>query len=418
MNNKISAIVFVFLLAVSINSIGDVAKINPNKEEFRALIFPSIADREMDFWYKIPPNSGPQLSSIKDIYQNQKIDFLVFFSGYSLDNDNAHIEYDVEFSHPDDKEKPTQEAKNILGFKGVVKNKKALIASKNNASIVFDKTDRLGKYDIKLIAYDKVSNKVFKATTSLNLLAFSIPKAFESQKEVNKWLDSYHIRPDPIKSISALKFMIKTEAEWINKNLHTLALFKKIFSDNPFLFSGIANQFDTLSETDKKKVLLISAITEGSEFSDFKIINNKQEYFDFYKLAQKTKIPNTEEEIVSAVQLDVLWAEFLVTGKYAPIRKIVSALKLYKHIGVLEKIKNKELSADKDTFKKAYLEATHGAATWSLMSQAKNIPLVYKYLIFMYKNEKLDNTIKAQLGAILNKVQKGKNKTNAKTGDK
>jgi hypothetical protein len=72
----------------------------------------------------------------------------------------------------------------------------------------------------------------------------------------------------------------------------------------------------------------------------------------------------------------------------------------------LDKIKSKEIEVTKEVEENAYLEATYGAAVWSLLSNCKQMPLVFKYCVYMYENEDLDNDIKDQLGAILKIAQK------------
>ena len=97
--------------------------------------------------------------------------------------------------------------------------------------------------------------------------------------------------------------------------------------------------------------------------------------------------------------------------------KIVSALALKKYKGPLDKIKAGEIEATKEVERDAYLEATYGSAIWSLISNCKEMPLVLKYCVFMYENEKLDEDIKSQLGSILrvaqNEIQEEK-KTDSK----
>ena len=161
----------------------------------------------------------------------------------------------------------------------------------------------------------------------------------------------------------------------------------------------------------------MSALSGDSELQSFAIGAGKEEFQKFYNGAKEIKVPDVTGDINSPVQLDIIWSEFLTTGKYEPIKKIVSAFALKKYKGPLDKIKAGEIEATKEVERDAYLEATYGSAIWSLISNCKQMSLVLKYCVFMYENEKLDEDIKSQLGSILrvaqNEIQEEK-KTDSK----
>jgi hypothetical protein len=153
---------------------------------------------------------------------------------------------------------------------------------------------------------------------------------------------------------------------------------------------------------------LISVISGDTSLEPVIASGDGKDLEDFDALAKDIKIPEVDNEVRSAVQLDVLWAEFLATGKYAPIRRIVDALALIKYTGTLERIKSGEIKKVTEAIEmQANYEAIHRAAVWSLHSNCKQMPLVHKYCVFMYANEDLAASVKRQLGAILRRVQKG-----------
>lgn len=128
----------------------------------------------------------------------------------------------------------------------------------------------------------------------------------------------------------------------------------------------------------------------------------REELQEFYKKAKEITIPTVTGEITSPVQLDLLWAEFLTTGQYDPIKKIVSALALSKYRGTIEKLKSGEIGeVTEEINRQADLEATYQSSIWSLVSNCKQMPLV-----FMYEYDDLDRDIKSQLGSILRVAQK------------
>ena len=331
---------------------------------------------------------------------------LIFFKGYSSDdNKNLHVRYDVQIYDPEGS--PTEDkGKDILAYQGPIGNPEALMLNQQYLKIVFTEKYQEGSYKIIVTAYDKVSGKTFTSETPIELIPFALPENFESQQEVGEWSMGYYQNPTPVKAISGVQSIVNLDTKWINDNLNILTFFRRIFSDNLFLFQNIATHFNTFSKENQKKLLLISAISGDSLLASAITDDRKEELEKFYNSSKELQFPDVNGEINSGVQLDILWSEFLTTGKYEPIRKIVSALALKKYKGTLEKLKAGEIEVTKEVERDAILEATYDSAVWSLISNCKQMPLVFKYCVFMYENEALDEDIKSQLGSILRIAQK------------
>lgn len=370
--------------------------------KFKALVVPSLMDSNMDGWYKTPPNSGPNIHTAHSIYQDQVFNLLIFFSGYKADKDNiVHVRYDVQIYDPQDK-KTDDKGSDLLAYRGPAGNPNALMLNQQYLKIVFTKKYPLGKYKIKVVAYDKINNNSFTSETPIELLPFSLPDKFSSQKEVGKWMMSYHIKHTPIKAISALQEFVQVDPVWLNKNISVLRFFATIFKNNPFLLKNVHKQFSSFSKDDQKKFLVIASLIGDTQFLLKDISSLPDDLRDYLLEIADLRIPNVNNEINSPVQLDILWSEFLATGKYEPIRKIVGSLALHKHSGTLNKIKSGKIKkVTKDIKAKAYLEATYRSAIWSLKSNMKQMPLVLKYCTYIYQNEKLDKKIKNLLGSII-----------------
>lgn len=374
--------------------------------KFEAMAVPSLMDSDMDSWYKTPPNTGPNIQLVSSVYQGQTFNLLIFFSGYSTEkNNNIHLRYDVQIYDPAGN--PTNDkATDILAYEGPNSNPEALILNQQYLKIVFTENYPLGTYKIEVKAYDRISGAIFTSSTPMELVPFVLPEKFKSQQEAAEWLMSYYKNPDPVKAISGVQSIIGLDPSWVNDNLHVLTFFRRIFSDNPFLFKNIARNFNLFSKEDQKKFLLISAISNDLELISVASSKDKEEFLTFYNSSKQIIVPEINEEINSPVQLDILWSEFLATGRYEPIKQIVSALALEKYKGNLDKIKSGEIKVTSDIEHNAYLEATYQSAVWSILSNCKQMHLVFKYCTFIYQNEPLDESIKNQLGSILHIAQK------------
>jgi hypothetical protein len=327
---------------------------------------------------------------------------LIFFKGYTADmDDNLHVRYDVQVYDP--MGNPTEDrGTDIEAYKGPKGNADSLMLNQTYLKIIFTDKYPAGTYKIKVTAYDKVSNESFTSETPIELVPFSLPVKIFSEQEIGEWVMGYYAEPTPVKAVSIFQQLVQLDSEWLNDNLNILTFFRRIFSDNPFLLQNIAKSFGSFSLEDKKKFLLIAAISGDTSLESIITVREGDELWEYFSSINDIELPGTNGEINTAVQLDILWSEFLTTGKYAPIRKIVSALALEKYKGTLEKIKSGEIENVTEEIKsQAYLEATHQSAIWSLISNSKQIPLVFKYCQFIYENEELDEDIKNQLGSIL-----------------
>lgn len=382
--------------------------------DFHAMVIPSLMDSNMDGWYRIPPNTGPRIHRAHSIYQDQEFNLLIFFRGYAADQNNrVHVTYDVQVYDPSGG-KTDDKGNNLLAYEGPAGSPNAIMLNQQYLKIVFTDKYDIGTYKINVTAYDKISNKSFTTEVPVELVSFKMPEAFSSQKEVGEWMMKYYINPTPTKAITALQQYVKPDIEWINENQSLLSFFKIIYKNNPFLLKNISRQFSSFSKEDQKKFLLMSSILGDTEYMQKDISSFPDDLEDYLLEISELNIPETSGEINSAEQLDILWSEFLATGRYEPIRKIVNSLSLSQYKGTLEKIKSGEIKTVTDDIKtKAYLEATYQSAIWSLTSNMKQMPLVLKYCIFMYQNEELDKNIHNQLGSIIQIAQSDINKENA-----
>lgn len=402
MNNLFKALFFYSLfLFLSLSTLLSAS----HASKFDAMVVPSLMDSDMDAWYKVPPNSGPNIHRATSVYQGQMFNLLIFFRGYSADkNNNLHVRYDVQVYDPDGN--PTNDkASDILAYQGPMSNPEALMLNQQYLKIVFTEKYQTGSYKIEVTAYDKNSGKNFTSVTPIELILFELPEKFESQQKAGEWIMGYYKNPDPVKAISGVQSIVEPDTKWANDNLNILTFFRRIFTDNSFLFTNIARNFNSLSKEDQKKLLLISAISNDLELQSVVTGEDKEELLKFYTSAKEIKFPDMNEEINSPVQLDILWSEFFTTGKYEPIKKIVSALALEKYKGNLDRIKAGEIEITREVERNAYLEATYGSAVWSLLSNCKQMPLVFNYCVFIYENEPLDEGIKYQLGTLLRIAQ-------------
>ena len=58
----------------------------------------------LDWWTKVPTNTGAQISPVKKVYRGQTFSLVPFVMGYTLDDDNAfNVSYSLTKESPDQK---------------------------------------------------------------------------------------------------------------------------------------------------------------------------------------------------------------------------------------------------------------------------------------------------------------------------
>lgn len=366
---------------------------------FDALMIPSIADRNLDFWFYTPPDTGPNIPKVSRVYRNQ-LWMLLMFSRVEPAGSQKEVDITFDLKIISSNQKVSLEQKGISFYRGKVPDGTLLIPQEV-LEIAFDEAESFGSYQIEAIFSENVSRRTCQATTEIELIPYTAPEPFVSDEAYSDWIMQYYQHPDPIRSFAGILYSVKTDPEWIQDNLMTLAFHRRIFLDNPFLWDYYGQLYQTVPREDKKKMLLVAAVTDCKEKQAFEAAI-KGDLKSFYQQAKETAIPDTSQSITSAVQLDVLWAEFLASGTYEPVRRITSALALKKYEEVLEKIKKKERTEFADDLEhQVMLGAVFGAARWSLLSNCMQFDRVLQYCRTIYERESLEPEVKESLGTIL-----------------
>jgi hypothetical protein len=363
----------VFILVVIV--LGFLAESAAQEHKFETLVLPSLMDIELDAWYKIPANSGPNMRKTEQVAKNQIFNLYVVFNGYAVDKTNEiNLTYDVKIFDPQGK--PTEDkGQGMVGYQGQGGNSQVLLLNQQVMRITFTDVYAYGTYQIEVNAYDNVSGQRFNSTTSIDLIPFSFEFSFSSPDEANVWMMNYFQELNPHQAVAALRSLVQTEPEWITKHINIISFFSRIFADNPYLLSNVAANFENFSLEDQKRFLLIDHFVGENQLASHW---QKSTFSDFSQQVQAIVFPTLSADISNPWQLDMLWSEFLATGKYAPIKKIVSALALVKYKGTVDKIKQDGLEQTDELKREAYLDATYQSAVWSLLSNNKQMPLVNK----------------------------------------
>lgn len=369
---------------------------NNNSRDFDFMTVLTGLDQEMNVWYKTPPDSTPHISSVSDVTKGQKFQIALFFSGYQLDKDDkAQINFDVKVRKPDGS--VCFEQKTLNGVVRKIDQRDVLLLSETIVGISFDPSDPWGNYTIDITGYDAVAGKSKKQSVGITLSPWQLGNKPGTEEEFDKWIKDYHVSPKPNEAVYA--FIVHCPLTDKNGELAVagLTIFKVIFQENPYLVDHLIAQIKTASEEQQKKIIIMLHL-----LGKLDKVGISAALAEFKAKATTIKLPDPYGETLFGHQQDMLWAEFLATGRIKPIRKLLTNLEYSKYAGSIDGYK-KSKQTDEDKLN-AYKEALFKSAAWSIKSNCQQHELVAKYCVYLYKYGDLSVEEKKWLGFVLSKV--------------
>jgi hypothetical protein len=400
---KITSVNFLCLLAtLTLGMMLSSLDADATEASFTTLVLPTTVDPDMDIWYRIPPNSGPYVPSVNEVFKGQAFSLQILFNNYEVSSSGkVNLTYDVQVYDPQGL--PTEDkGSGLVGYTSETHASPVLLLNQQYMIIVFTDSYVLGTYTIEVSAYDNVSGNKYVSRTPIALVPFEPQGNFEEQDKVAEWMMNYYYSPSPENAIDAAVYWLETDEEWIYKNLHILKFFTQVFEDNPFLMDYLKNNLVQYTKQEQKRLLLLEAMLGQTALLEQ--IDDEQ-HLAFRTWASELSFPPLDGNIDHPMKLDLLWSEFFATGTYTPIAKIISALSLSKYEGSIERLSADEIELTQKSQQDAYLDAIYQSAIWSLYSNSQKHPLVFKYAAFVYQYEELSDDVKRPLYNILRSVQ-------------
>lgn len=237
--------------------------------------------------------------------------------------------------------------------------------------------DPYGQYTIQLELTDTNSKKTIKTSASFQYL-----KKIEPQKNANalKKLLNYYREPEAEYILDGFRELIKKQPEQKAKEkknynpLPQMALFYYLLKHNPQYIDHFADMVINQMNIDGRNLgatILYFLSPDNAQMLPQQFIEHCKKHF-------KTN-PFEVEKPTLPYHLDILWSEFFVTGKKAPLLKIINAASLFEdaiNVKDFQKIKN-PTAADK---RKLLNGLTAFAANWSANSLASQHQLINYYL--------------------------------------
>jgi hypothetical protein len=256
----------------------------------------------------------------------------------------------------------------------------------------FDPPDALGSYVFSVTLKDENSGKQIQAQTTLKLVENYSGKILPDPL---KAMGNYYSEPAPQNIIPAFKQFIAKIPELSRKNnfnpIPILALFYYALAENPQVWDEFIKYTGAIVRPELKQlgVIIIHEL-------DAKLFSQLSESDQKHWNPQNAGIFRVNA-ITNAIQLDILWSEFFITGKVKPVIQIANAIANVKNNISIEDFK-KIPAPTMENKQSLMLYLTGVAANWSITSNAKQHRLVNFYLeVAVARNEFKDELVKTTI---------------------
>ena len=371
---------------------------------FNAQVVPSPQDKNMEWWFNQPANSAPQVIQIDRVFFHQEFSIFTFFENASVKDGNYNITYSITSTDPNGNK--TDVAKNI-SQKGKKANSSVIVASTDIVSACFDKNYPEGLYTFEIFAKDENTGKTTTAKTYLRVVEWTSPMPFLDKKEVESAIFNFNKNPSPetLYSIFYSK-SLNLEQRGAPNDLNYIyaGFFRSAFLRYSFLTPYLRREFPNMSALDKAKTIYLFALMDEARI-DFNILSeNEKKYQDAMRKADIPAPYSKWDEVLGAVQIDMLWGEFFADGTYKPLRRIMDLL-AYTEEGnyTIRYIMEKRKPKDRDEFKKIMYGAYHNVALKTILKNAERYDLVRKYCQWALENKDIPESTFKLLGEISEK---------------
>lgn len=347
------------------------------------LFFPTLAANMDDQVQYVMPHRGIHVPLVSKVESGQP--FTLTISVASKEKLSKPLKLSATFTgkSPDGEEKV--HFKDIPFF-DIPAGAQGILSPGKYFAGVFETSDKPGKYTYILVLKDADGNS-YRAESSLELVPqISVDRAMDAG-EFEKTFTFYYRKPKPERLLAAWRYYldegVTRQQQKEGKNFNPMAILKgfcEAFKLNPQFHDDLAK----ISQGIPPEKYGYYAMVFGGLGKEFLNRYQKDINPEIMKLTAKFKgsDPLTFKEVVHAAQLDMLWLEFFVTGRFEPVKRLAGELSK-KPVFPIEEAKKrqmekKELSAAEK--KQLMTGIIQMADVWSLKSNLKHHRLLGFYL--------------------------------------
>ncbi|GEM_PF-950931 len=350
------------------------------RDAFAAMLYVSIQDPSMEWWFNVPANAAPHISELKKIFFNQEFSLFPFANNAKVKDGKFEMSYTITMESPDGKSTDlVRDAK----FDGTKVSDDIIVACPDVIDFKLDRRFPEGLYKFKMSATDKISGETSEYENHIRLTEWSAPATFADKKLVAEYVRAYSLQPSPdilYSIVFSNDFDLEQKGAPNSLNYTYLGFIKAAFKKNMFLLSQIRDTFKSMSDINRAKFILILALLDAEAVDETQLTEVEKQY---QKKIRTFKMPNPYgkwDPFLGAAQIDMLWGEFFANGTYRPIRRILNILSHAKDAAFADGLAEKrQAPKTREEWDRYMFGRLYKAALKTVAINASKYPLVEQY---------------------------------------
>ena len=344
------------------------------------MLYVSIQDPSMEWWFNVPANAAPHISELKKIFFNQEFSLFPFANNAKVKDGKFEMSYTITMESPDGKSTDlVRDAK----FDGTKVSDDIIVACPDVIDFKLDRRFPEGLYKFKMSATDKISGETSEYENHIRLTEWSAPATFADKKLVAEYVRAYSLQPSPdilYSIVFSNDFDLEQKGAPNSLNYTYLGFIKAAFKKNMFLLSQIRDTFKSMSDINRAKFILILALLDAEAVDETQLTEVEKQY---QKKIRTFKMPNPYgkwDPFLGAAQIDMLWGEFFANGTYRPIRRILNILSHAKDAAFADGLAEKrQAPKTREEWDRYMFGRLYKAALKTVAINASKYPLVEQY---------------------------------------
>ena len=389
----------------------------PKRDAFAAMLYVSIQDPSMEWWFNVPANAAPHISELKKIFFNQEFSLFPFANNAKVKDGKFEMSYTITMESPDGKSTDlVRDAK----FDGTKVSDNIIVACPDVIDFKLDRRFPEGLYKFKMSAKDKISGETSEYENHIRLTEWSVPATFADKKLVAEYVRAYSLQPSPeilYSIVFSNDFDLEQKGAPNSLNYTYLGFIKAAFKKNMFLISQIRDGFKSMSDINRAKFILILALLDAEAVDDSQLTEAEKQY---QKKIRTFKMPNPYgkwDPFLGAAQIDMLWGEFFANGTYRPIRRILNILSHAKDAAFADGLAEKrQAPKTREEWDKYMFGRLYKAALKTVAINASRYPLVEQYCAWALQHGDIPKVSYEVLSPLLEHIREMKSPEGAEGG--
>ena len=334
------------------------------------------------------------------VFPGQTLYVTAIACDYQVDKKGcADVVYSVRVLSPDKSVYTVIDSLPLI--RGKVQDPRLFQMSNAFVNLSFEGNDPLGTYQIELLIIDKTANTTKRLESQMVLTNLPSYERYLVTEDDNfeQRIYHYYLNPHPERITADYLYAYQKYENDENALIPLLGFTVEVFQHNRFLHQQL---FENQKDTFAINLLVYCLGIENPRFDQ----SMEEEVRFVMDALRATLFPERKGIITDPVQLDILWAKFMASGGYEPVKILIQTLDYAKYKGSFKKVKWAD-DLDKIPEKKiqnAINEMIYNALTWSMRSNCEQHPLVLQYCQWALKNEKMSGLQRKELKKVLSSV--------------